>query len=147
MPDGEDICYTSHRKPYFKNASAHLSISHSFERVAVCIHEDKNIGVDLQLISEKILRIKEKFLNSLELVKAKNEPTELTAYWSIKEALFKIYGKQDAFLKPNFEIKNFNFDGKVGSAKGIIRVNSFYEEHHMEFRKMDNYMLAYSANY
>lgn len=147
MPNGEDILYDNQKKPHFKNSTAHVSISHSNERVAIYIHQDKNVGIDLQFISEKIFRIKDKFLNNKELTQTNFEIKELTAYWSIKEALFKIYGKNDAYLKTNFHVKDLDFNGESGTAKGIISVNDFYEEHYLEFRKIDNYMMAYNLNY
>ena len=147
MPENEDIIYNNQKKPYFKNSNSNLSISHSNERVAIYIHQDKNVGIDLQFISDKIFRIKEKFLNAEELDQISMEVNELTAYWSIKEALFKIYGKNDAFLKANFQVKDLQFNGENGTAKGIISVNDFYEEHCLAFRKKDNYMMAYNLNY
>lgn len=147
MPEGEDIVYDFHGKPSFKYANAHLSISHSNERVALHIDTDQKVGIDVQFISDKILRIKEKFLSSEELKSCPFTADNLTAYWSIKEALFKLYGKKDAYLKTNFRVKDFDFKEHSGTAKGIIQVEQQYEEHQFAFRKIDNYMMAYNLNY
>jgi len=147
MSSCEDIVYDEHRKPTFKHSSFFLSISHSNERVAISINETHETGIDLQFITEKIQRIKSKFLNKEEQSNVGQDPTELTCYWSIKEALFKIYGKKDVFLKENFEVQEFEFDGNKGSAIGLTKTNGKESFQSMEFRKLGNYMLAYSVNY
>ena len=147
MPKGEDIIYDEHRKPRFKNSSNYLSISHSNERVALSINEERETGIDLQFITDKILRIRDKFLNDAELKRTNNNSLELTCHWCIKEALFKIYGKKDAFLRENFEIVDFNFKNNFGIAKGLTRIGGFQSEHKMELRKLGDYMMAYNVNY
>ena len=86
-----DIEYDNQRKPHLLNCTQHLSISHSHHKVAISIDEKAITGIDIQIISPKIIRIKEKFLNPLEIsiitdFSAKN----LSLYWSVKEALFKV---------------------------------------------------------
>lgn len=147
MPHGEDIIYNEHRKPRFKNSTHFLSISHSNERVAISINENQETGIDLQYITDKILRIKSKFLNEKEQLRVDNDPLRLTCYWSIKEALFKIYGKKDAYLKDNFEIIDFQFGNNVGTATGLTRIGNFSAKHKIELRKLDNYIIAYNVNY
>jgi len=147
MPHAEDIVYDQHRKPSFKNSNNFLSISHSHERIAVAINEANATGIDLQYITPKILRIKSKFLNEREQSKITDDSIELTCYWCIKEALFKIYGKKDAFLKENFEVQNYSFDGRRGKAIGITRTNGEETMQAMELRKLEKYIMAYSVNY
>ncbi len=147
MPKGEDIIYDEHRKPFFKNSTHYLSISHSNEKIAISVNEKHETGVDLQYITDKIIRIKSKFLNEFELERVSDDPLQLTCHWCIKEALFKIYGKKDAFLKENFEVKDFTFEDNFGTATGITKVGNYFTEQKMELRKLDNYMMAYSVNY
>lgn len=147
MGANEDIVYDDHRKPTFKVSDSFLSISHSNERVAISIDQKYETGIDLQFVTDKIVRIKSKFLNSLEQSRTSQNPTELTCYWSVKEALFKIYGKKDAFLKENFEVQEFKFDGSKGSAVGVTRASGREKIQPMEFTKLGNYVMAYSVNY
>lgn len=142
----DDIVYDDHGKPHFVNSSSHLSISHSQEMVAVAINKKEICGIDIQLISDKIIRIKKKFLNDLELSKAQNDPTVLTMYWSCKEALFKVYGKKDAFLKDNMFVPELKFDRTKGTAKGQINTLNHQSSHNICLLKLDNYMLAYVVN-
>ena len=146
MGKEEDIIYDSQNKPHFKKSKKGLSISHSHHRVAIHISKEKNPGVDLQVVTPKIERIKSKFLNEKEQVKTSIDTIELTAYWSIKEALFKMYGKNDAYLKENFEVTKFQFNGKNGKAIGSINTPSMKQSFLMKFKLIDEYMLAYNVN-
>ena len=142
----DDIIYDAHGKPHFKNSSSQLSISHSHDMVAVSIHEKEACGIDIQLISDKIIRIKQKFLNTKEQSVTNNSVEELTIYWSCKEALFKVYGKKDAYLKDNMSVSRVQFNGTRGTAKGHIHINQHQSDHKIGLLKLGDYMMAYVAN-
>lgn len=142
---GEDIVYDSQNKPHLKISKKHISISHSHHRVAIHISTKESPGVDLQVVNSKIIRIKPKFLNELEQNNTTKDIKQLTAYWSIKEALFKIYGTNDAFLKQNFEVQDFKFNGISGAAIGKIKTKSMNTSIPMQFKMIDDYMLAYNV--
>ena len=96
------------RKPFLVNEAFHFSISHCGDYAAAIVSKSNRVGVDIEIISEKIGRIREKFL-SVEEQNILNEVIEiqqlilevphvmlemrlLTCAWSIKEAMFKWYG-------------------------------------------------------
>lgn len=145
-PESGDIFYDAHGKPHFTNSKKHLSISHSHEMVALAIHSQHITGIDLQYINHKIIRIKNKFLSKSEQLKTGSDALELSYYWSCKEALFKIYGKKDGFLKANFFIDQLAFNEVEGSAKGRIKINQHESFHHLKMRRIDNYVMAYVVN-
>lgn len=142
----DDIVYDSYGKPFFKNSKAHLSISHSKEMVAVSVNQEHITGIDIQLVSDKVVHIKSKFLNEKEQKQTGSDPFELSYYWSAKEALFKVYGRKDAFLKDNIEIKSMTVDGKEGKAEGIIQCKEHYSEHQLELKRLGDYVMAYKVN-
>ena len=89
------------KKPFLENEKFHFSLSHSGDYAAVLVSTANRVGVDIELVSEKAERIKNKFLSSreqlmMEEVKMKGlsiSNHELFAFaWSIKEAMFKWYG-------------------------------------------------------
>ena len=145
-PDFGDIVYDVHGKPHFTQSNQHVSISHSHEMVALAINKDQITGIDIQLINDQIVRIKDKFLSESEQTHTSTDAIELSYYWSCKEALFKIYGKKDGFLKANFFIDEIQFDEKGGIAKGRIKINHHESIHHLKMRRIDNYVMAYVVN-
>jgi 4'-phosphopantetheinyl transferase len=55
------------RKPYLPNEQYHFSISHCGDYAAAIVSRDKRVGVDIEIISPKIEKIKNKFLSETEL--------------------------------------------------------------------------------
>lgn len=144
--DKDDIVYNANGKPFFKESKDHLSISHSKEMIAIAIDKNNITGIDIQYVSDKVAHIKHKFLNEEEQKRTTEDPIELTYYWSIKEALFKVYGKKDAFLKENIEVTQIEFDDFGGKAKGTIQCNEHFSEHLLHLKRLDSYVIAYVVN-
>ena len=146
LGQSDDIIYDEHDKPHFLNCSHHLSISHSKDMIAISIDKRFNTGIDIQWISPKIVRLKHKFLNSKEQGRSSDDPVELSYYWSIKEALFKVYGKKDAFLKDNFEVDILSKKTDEGIAVGKICTHDLTKELNVRFKQIEDYVLAYVVN-
>jgi len=87
-----DLCYDANGKPSLCTGQ-YISISHSFDYAIVGISTE-NIGVDVELIRDKIIRLSGKFCNERELALAPEPVGDkmdyLTEIWSVKEALFKM---------------------------------------------------------
>src|SRR5580765_6786569 len=50
------------RKPFLPNEEYHFSISHCGDYAAVIVSEEKRVGIDIELVTPKIEKIKHKFL-------------------------------------------------------------------------------------
>ena len=56
------------RKPYLENEAYHFSISHCGDYAAAIVSKTKRVGVDIELPSEKVERIRHKFLDDREQI-------------------------------------------------------------------------------
>ena len=102
------------RKPFLENEIYHFSISHCGNYAAVIVSKTERVGVDIEMPTPKVEKIKHKFLHEEELsivngewpMVNKDMPRNyqlssiirhLTLLWSCKEAVFKwwSYGKVD----------------------------------------------------
>jgi phosphopantetheinyl transferase len=89
------------RKPFLENEAFHFSISHCGDFAAVIVSEKCRVGVDIEIPTHKVERIKHKFLHKEELEILKHKEMDsivpLTLMWSCKEAVFKwwSYGNVD----------------------------------------------------
>ena len=96
------ISYSDNGSPNLNNHQC-VSVSHSGNLVCIIISE-KEIGVDIEQISDKSLRLKEKFINSHH---TKLNKEKSTLIWCIKESVFKFHEignvdfKKDVFV-PKF---------------------------------------------
>ena len=92
------------RKPFLKDEKYHFSISHCGDYAAAIVSKDKRVGIDVELATEKISRIKDKYLHEDEQVLFGITETApdlqlLTVLWSVKESVFKWYGNGNVDFK------------------------------------------------
>jgi len=141
-----DIFYDTHGKPHLYEGAKHLSISHSKKSIAVSLHQEQEHGIDLQYITPKIINIKNKFLTQEELsmLNDENDPITLTVLWSMKEALFKSYGKKDIFLKEHIRLSELGMAKDQYVALGKIRGIEREIKYPMRARMLEDYILAYT---
>jgi phosphopantetheinyl transferase len=96
----QPVGYRANGEPYFLDSNLHLSISHTKNYVAVAIAPCR-IGIDIEHLSDRVLRITEKFLNQEELktlAKTNNQAATALLFWCAKETLYKKLSTDE----PNF---------------------------------------------
>ena len=100
-----EIIYNKLKKPYVDN-KPFFNISHSRDYI-VYVESRKEIGIDIEQISEKNLSIidyafteeERKFIQDETRQFVDDEKTKFTYLWTIKEALFKASGT-DTYAEP-----------------------------------------------
>jgi len=126
------ISYQNSGKPTI--SGYHISISHTHGAVALILSEQNNVGIDVELISDKISRIKNKFLLPHEIENLKgNIPLYLTLIWSAKEVLYKLYSKGGIDFKENLKIESFKLAQK-GNFDAEIILPNFTEKYKMQYQ-------------
>lgn len=132
-----EIVYKETGKPFLKNDKAQISISHSKDIVALIVHPTQTVGIDIEYISPRVERVKERFLSKTELTQANTTET-LTLYWSAKETLFKTDEKQGLdFIKDIALIPN-----KSNTLTGQIRNGENIVVHHLT---LENVIITYTT--
>ena len=124
------ISYSENGSPNLNNHQ-YISISPSGNLVCIII-SDQKIGIDIEKISDKSLRLREKFSNSHH---SKLNKEKSTLIWSIKEAVFKFHEignvdfKKDIFV-PEFILKDcgeMDINFKNNTLKSYyFKVENFY---------------------
>ena len=104
-----NIDYDSKGKP-FLNKQKGISISHSNEMVAIGISNETHFGIDIQYKTDKIFKIKSKFLsiNESKFLSKTDDIELLTKLWSAKESIFKALGKEGISFSNDLEIDIIN---------------------------------------
>lgn len=112
----ELIQYTSERVPYLTiNKHLNISISHSSSYIGFIV-ASYIIGVDIEEISEKVARVKDKFINESENISFDCSSCEiLTRIWTMKEVIYKIARQPGLDYKNNIHIfeRNGTYYGRV----------------------------------
>lgn len=137
------IAYDDKGKPYLSNDSRHISISHSHDKLAIIINENEATGIDIELIRDKVLKIKHKFLTNEELTDANDDVEKLLIYWAAKETLYKIYGLKEVDFIAHLFVKPFT-KHKLGSIIGNINLPEFKESFELNYQILDEYVLVYA---
>lgn len=105
------------KKPFLEDEAFHFSISHCNDYAAAIVSKSERVGVDVEVPSFKIDRIKNKFLNQDELsfLGAEFAITQLTLMWCCKEAVYKwwSYGGVDFSEKINLQPFQLQPSGKI----------------------------------
>ena len=113
------------RKPFLENEAYHFSISHCGAYAAAIAGTGYRVGVDVELISEKVDKVKHKFLADAEQELLMTVPLFpysifseklLTAAWSIKETLFKWQGSNEVDFKKHLVIDKMILKDNEGIA-------------------------------
>jgi len=107
-------------KPLIKNFPLHFSISHSRDMVAVITSEVREVAVDIEVIQEKILSLKKKFLHPLDY-EHRDRLESLTMIWSAKESIYKYhhdkslysFKEQIAITSSNSKIMTYSFPSNI----------------------------------
>lgn len=131
-------------KPILLNLPYKISLSHSYDYAAVMISRTKEVGIDIEIIKEKIDRVKHKFLSDDELsfIEDKHNLDHLYACWCAKEALYKLNGKKETSFKDNIHLNTFVYQTS-GNIKATISKDDSEQKFSVNYRKFGNYMLGY----
>ncbi|MCB8994456.1 MAG: 4'-phosphopantetheinyl transferase superfamily protein [Bacteroidales bacterium] len=140
------IIYNQYRKPFLKENSFQISISHSKDLTSILMSKSKKVGIDLEYMSHKISNVSSKFINNLELITTNPDLLRYHLYihWCAKEAMYKICDKQDINFKENLSI--LPFDPKHdGWLKGRVLNIHGVEDFNIRYENMDGYAIAYTC--
>jgi 4'-phosphopantetheinyl transferase len=131
-------------KPILMNHPHHISLSHSYEYAAVIVSKTKKVGIDIEIIKEKIERVKNKFLSQQELnfINSEHQIEQLYVCWCAKEALYKLNGKKETSFKDHIHLEKFKYQ-ENGNLFGKIEKENIAHHFTVQYRKIDNYMLGF----
>ena len=141
-----DLYYDVSGKPHLKPQGCsikdmQISISHSHNFAAVAISE-QNIGIDIEILKEKTLKIASKFMNinHLEHLSTNEQIQKATIIWGIKESVFKIKNEKGISFPMHIFENNFNLLDKKASAE--LRFNNKVALFDIEFDIFEDYMFV-----
>ena len=105
-----EIHYHSNGKPYLADHIFQLSLTHTAGYAAAIIHTKTPVGIDVETVSPRILKIKERFLSvdELENIDAHDGVKHLLLHWSAKESVFKAMGEEEVDFRDHLHIEPFS---------------------------------------
>lgn len=138
-----DLFYDEDGKPHLKDGKQ-ISITHSNNFSAIIIG-DENVGIDIELQRDKIIRIADKFIEYEFTYLRKNADDyikKLTVIWGAKEAKFKMCNSRSLSFKDDMKV--FNFDLIDGKGKASVQQNEFVKDFDFFFEEFENFTMVYA---
>ena len=135
-----DLYYDAFGKPHLKGEK-HISISHSHEFSAMAI-SDKKIGIDLEKLKDKTLKIAPRYMDisHLEELSEEEKIVKATIVWGIKETIFKIKNESGISFPEHIFESPFNLEDK--KAKAQLKFNNKIEDYTIVFDSIEDYIFV-----
>jgi phosphopantetheinyl transferase (holo-ACP synthase) len=129
-------------KPYLIDCDWHVSFSHSRAISSAIVHRSAPVGIDIELLQEKLQRIQTKFLSEEEMAWANNNVDRLGMLWSAKEAIYKQLSAKGVTLK-GILMKPIEQVGSSLKMKGFAKLGDSVLEIDTNSMKIRNHVLSY----
>lgn len=123
----KDICYLETGKPYFKDGSYNISISHTKGYAAVILSKKYPVGVDIEQLSDRVIRVKSKYISDKEYIDRDKDVVHLLLHWSAKEAIYKLLDIPGIELKEEVIIGRFKPEEEGVFTADILKTNQKVE--------------------
>ena len=130
-------------KPHLHSKAGYVSIAHCKHFAAAIYSGQDAVGIDIEPIHGKVHRIAQKFLSDSELKKidSTRSTEDLIVSWSVKEAIYKWYGKKELSFKRNIQIKDLSYES--GIAKVLFSVDNLQIIKKVNFENLGEVILAF----
>ncbi|MBQ0025428.1 MAG: 4'-phosphopantetheinyl transferase superfamily protein [Bacteroidales bacterium] len=132
-------------KPYLENSATEISISHTNRFVAIIVHPDEDLGIDIECLDRDFTAVEKKALSEEERddLSDKKRTLQLAIYWCAKEAIYKRMSIFGVDFAEQIEIDKFNphEDGELDAV--FIHKDGTQEELELEYEVFDNHVMVW----
>ena len=144
----DDKVYLSHHdngKPYLENNPVNISITHTEKYVAVILHEEENVGIDIESLDRDFSAVEKKALSEDEIDDLEHEKRneQLAIYWCAKEAVFKLLSRYNVDFAEQIEIERFRPRGEGELEATFTGKKDEEEEFDLEYITFDRHVLVW----
>jgi len=142
--DLADLILADNGKPYLKGVPFNFSFSHCKGYAACAVCDNRPIGIDIEIIHPRILKVAHKFLNDKEkdlLVGLSEEDTlqQLAFFWAAKEAMYKQHEQLGIDFSRDFYIPTLTTN-KQGRMSASVLHKELNKEVTLDYYFGDDYV-------
>ena len=144
----DEKVYLSHHdngKPYLENNPVNISITHTEKYVAVILHEEENVGIDIESLDRDFSAVEKKALSEDEIDDLEDDKRneQLAIYWCAKEAIFKLLSRYNVDFAEQIEIERFRPRGEGELEATFTSKKDDEEEFDLEYITFDRHVLVW----
>ena len=134
----EEKMYLNHHdngKPYLENCATNISITHTDKYVAVIIHEEEELGIDIESLDRDFAVVEKKALSEEEIedLEKDKKNEQLAIYWCAKEAIYKRMSQNRVDFAEQIEVEKFN----------LKKEGEHEEEFDLEYMMFDRHVMVW----
>jgi 4'-phosphopantetheinyl transferase len=139
------IVYNKNNKPFIKDGSHFISITHSNKLTAILLSRDERVGIDLEYMRVNINAFASKFLNKREKITRRwaDRTYHLYIHWCAKEAIYKICDKEGINIVNDITIEPFDVH-ESGEIIGSVINDRIDDQFTLFYSKYDNYTIVWT---
>ena len=144
----EEKMYLNHHdngQPYLENCVTNISITHTDRYVAIIIHDEDDLGIDIESLDRDFSVVEKKALSEEEIEdlddEKKNE--QLAIYWCAKEAIFKRMSQNRVDFAEQIEVEKFNLKKEGELEATFIHKDEHEEEFDLEYMIFDRHVMVW----
>lgn len=135
-------------KPYLENCATNISITHTDKYVAVIIHDEDDLGIDIESLDRDFTAVEKKALSEDEIDdldedNRQKKTEQLAIYWCAKEAIFKRMSQNRVDFAEQIEVEKFNPKGEGELEATFIHKDGHEEEFDLEYMIFDRHVLVW----
>ena len=144
----EEKVYLSHHdngKPYIENSAVNISITHTAKYVAVILHDEEDVGIDLESLDRDFSAVEAKALSEEERddLDDDRKSEQLAIYWCAKEAIFKRVSVYNVDFAEQIEVERFRPRGEGELEATFIDKDGEETEFELEYMTFDRHVLVW----
>lgn len=139
------IVYNKNNKPFIKDGSHFISITHSNKLTAILMSRNERVGIDLEYMRLNINAFASKFLNKREKITRRwaDRTYHLYIHWCAKEAIYKICDKEGINIVNDITIEPFDVH-ESGEIRGRVKNERIDDQFTLFYSKYDNYTIVWT---
>ena len=137
------IVYNKNNKPFIKDGSHFISITHSNKLTAILMSTNERVGIDLEYMRVNINAFASKFLNRREKITRRwaDRTYHLYIHWCAKEAMYKICDKEGINIVNDISIEPFDVQ-ESGEIRGRVKNERIDDQFTLFYSNYDTYTIV-----
>ena len=143
-PDFAPLEKDEYGKPYFDSEDHKISITHAGEYAGFMYTKERDCGLDMEEITERVRRIQSKFVREDESAFLADDLRGLYMIWCAKEAMYKHYGLKSLDFKKHMKLDHRRLE-ESGTLVGHISKDKYSRTLDLEYAFFDNYLILHTA--
>lgn len=138
-----DMVYPAAGRPFVPGNHFYFSLTHSGNMAAAIVSKSVAVGIDMELISDRVLRVRHKFLSEEEWrwvgsYNGEEKRNLLTLLWTVKETVYKWYNRPGTLFNREILVDSFELQ-----TKGEIPVRIGPARVQVAYNRVGDYYLSY----